>query len=250
MIDLFSGIGGFSLAGHWVGWKTVQFCEKNVWCGKVLKKNFPGVPIHRKIETLTREIIINNNVWNPNDPTIIVGGFPCQPFSVSGKRSGTEDERYLWPDMLRVIREVAPRWVVGENVYGILNWGDGLVFDSVCADLENEGYEVQPYILPACGVNAPHQRKRVWFVAYANGAAPQRGFFTNQNKSRKLDCEVGDFWSKWPTESPVCVRNDGFSPPLVQSARQIVKAAGNAIVPQVAERIFMAINHFENNLNL
>jgi DNA (cytosine-5)-methyltransferase 1 len=98
---------------------------------------------------------------------IITGGFPCQPYSQAGKRLGKEDDRHLWPEMLRVIRQVQPRWVVGENVFGLINWNDGLVFDEVQADLEAEGYEVQPYVLPAVAVNAPHRRDRVWFVAYA-----------------------------------------------------------------------------------
>ena len=91
---------------------------------------------------------------------------PCQPFSLAGKRKGTEDDRYLWPEMLRVIRTVRPRWVVGENVFGIVNWSEGMVFDKVCSDLEAAGYEVQPYIIPACGVGAPHRRDRCWFVAH------------------------------------------------------------------------------------
>jgi DNA (cytosine-5)-methyltransferase 1 len=99
---------------------------------------------------------------------ILTGGFPCQPFSQAGKRKGTEDDRHLWPRMLEVIREVQPRWVVGENVYGLVNWDGGLVFDQVCLDLEAEGYEVQPIILPAVAVNAPHRRDRIWFVAYRN----------------------------------------------------------------------------------
>lgn len=98
---------------------------------------------------------------------MLTGGFPCQPFSLAGKRKGTEDDRYLWPEMLRVIRTVRPRWVVGENVFGIVNWSEGMVFDKVCSDLEAAGYEVQPYIIPACGVGAPHRRDRCWFVAHA-----------------------------------------------------------------------------------
>jgi DNA (cytosine-5)-methyltransferase 1 len=163
VIDLFSGIGGFSLAGRWVGWHTVQFCEIDPFCQKVLAHHFPGLPISNDVKKITADEIKENG-WNPTEPTIIVGGFPCQPFSAAGKRKGTADDRHLWPEMYRIIREVQPDWVVGENVGGLLNWDGGMVFDQVQADLEDAGYEVTPFVLPACGVNAPHRRDRVWIV--------------------------------------------------------------------------------------
>ena len=97
---------------------------------------------------------------------ILTGGFPCQPYCAAGKRLGKEDDRHLWPDMLRAIQEIQPTWVVGENVRGLVNWNGGMVFDEVQSDLEAEGYEVQPFLLPACAVNAPHRRDRIWFVAH------------------------------------------------------------------------------------
>ena len=115
---------------------------------------------------------------------IISGGFPCQPFSTAGKRKGTNDERYLWKEMLRIIREVSPSYVVGENVRGLVNWNDGLVFETVCADLEIEGYEVIPFILPAAAVNAPHRRDRVWFIAYSNNNRKSGRSRRNESKSR------------------------------------------------------------------
>ena len=105
---------------------------------------------------------------------ILTGGFPCQPYSSAGKRKGKEDERHLWPEMLRAIREVSPRFVVGENVRGLTNWNGGLVFEEVCAELESYGYQVAPVIIPACGVGAPHRRERVWFVAYSDSNARRR----------------------------------------------------------------------------
>jgi len=165
IIDLFSGIGGFSLAGRWVGWHTVQFCEIDSFCKKVLAHHFPGVPISNDVKQLTYDEIKKNGQYDPAEPTIIVGGFPCQPFSAAGKRQGTDDPRHLWPEMLRIIREVQPDWVVGENVHGLLNWSGGLVFEQVQVDLEAAGYEVTSYVLPAAGVNAPHRRDRVWIVA-------------------------------------------------------------------------------------
>ena len=171
LISLFSGIGGFELAAEWAGWQNVVSCEINPFGRQVLNYYWPNAYHHDDIKTLTFEKIdyelkqrFGEN-WNADD-IILTGGFPCQPYSAAGKRLGKEDERHLWPEMLRVIREVQPKWVVGENVLGLVNWSGGLVFEEVQADLESEGYEVQPYVLPAASVNAPHKRDRVWFVAY------------------------------------------------------------------------------------
>lgn len=170
-IGLFEGIGGFSLAASNMGWKTIVTCEINPFGQRVLKYYWPNAYHHADVKTLNYDTI-NNELTNRfgagwrNDDIIITGGFPCQPYSLAGKRLGKEDDRHLWPEMLRVIREVLPTWVVGENVFGLINWNGGLVFDEVQTDLEVEGYEVQPYVLPACGVNAPHKRDRVWFIAH------------------------------------------------------------------------------------
>lgn len=155
----FSGIGGFDLAAEWVGWQNLFNCEIDPFCQTVLKHHFPDAEQFTDIRTA--DFAVYRGLID-----VFTGGFPCQPFSTAGKQKGTEDDRYLWPEMLGVIRVVQPRWVVGENVYGIVSWSDGLVFEQVCADLEAEGYEVQPYVLPACGVGAPHQRYRTWFVAH------------------------------------------------------------------------------------
>jgi DNA (cytosine-5)-methyltransferase 1 len=156
--SLFSGIGGFDLAAEWAGWQNLFHCEWNPFGQKVLKHHFPNSISYNDI-TKTDFTIHRGQV------DILTGGFPCQPYSSAGKRLGKEDERHLWPEMLRTIREVQPRWVVGENVRGLTNWNGGMVFDEVQTDLEAEGYEVTPYLLPACAINAPHQRQRIWFVA-------------------------------------------------------------------------------------
>jgi hypothetical protein len=145
----FSGIGGFDLAAEWVGWQNLFNCEIDLFCQTVLKHHFPNAEQFTDIRTA--DFAVYRGLID-----VFTGGFPCQSFSVAGKRKGTEDDRYLWPEMLGVIRVVRPRWVVGENVYGIVSWSDGLVFEQVCADLEAEGYEVQPYVLPACGVDTGH----------------------------------------------------------------------------------------------
>lgn len=167
LISLFSGIGGFELAAEWMGWQPIVSCEINPFGRKVLEHYWPNAYHHDDIHTLSNETITAKLGYGWNDgKTILTGGFPCQPYSLAGKRLGKQDDRHLWPEMLRVIREVSPRWVVGENVLGIVNWDEGLVFDEVQTDLEAEGYEVQAYVLPAAAVNAPHRRDRVWFVAF------------------------------------------------------------------------------------
>lgn len=189
MLSLFAGIGGFDLAAQqvWGEGTTVAFCEIDPFCQQVLKKHWPGVPIFSDIRTLGVEQLEQLGAID-----IITGGFPCQPFSVAGQRRGTEDDRHLWPEMLRVISIVRPRWVIAENVAGFVSMvqfdsvppvddqgaaigevgdvytrlGRGVCNEAV-ASLEAEGYTVQPLIIPACGVGAPHRRDRVWIVANA-----------------------------------------------------------------------------------
>jgi DNA (cytosine-5)-methyltransferase 1 len=158
--SLFSGIGGFDLAAQWMGWQNKFHCEWNEFGQKVLHHYWPEAE-------LFTDITKSDFKKYHGTIDIISGGFPCQPYSSAGKRLGKEDDRHLWPEMLRVIREVRPRWVVGENVFGLVNWNGGLVFHEVQTDLEAQGYEVQPYVLPAAAVGAPHRRDRVWFVAHA-----------------------------------------------------------------------------------
>jgi DNA (cytosine-5)-methyltransferase 1 len=162
--SLFSGIGGFDLASEWMGWENVFHCEWNEFGQKVLKYYWPKAITYNDI-TKTDFTIHRGTI------DILTGGFPCQPYSSAGKRLGKEDSRHLWPEMLRTIREIQPTWVVGENVRGLTNWNGGLVFDEVQADLEVEGYQVTPFLLPACAVNAVHRRDRIWFVAYSSSAS-------------------------------------------------------------------------------
>jgi len=168
--SLFSGIGGFDLAADWVGWENVFHCEIAEFPRKILNHYWPNAECHEDIKK-------TDFTKYRGTVDIISGGFPCQPYSAAGKRLGKEDDRHLWPEMLRVIREVKPQWVVGENVRGLLNWNGGMVFHEVCSDLENIGYEVQAFIIPASGINAPHQRERLWIVAhsslYANGLSTE-----------------------------------------------------------------------------
>jgi DNA (cytosine-5)-methyltransferase 1 len=158
LLDLFSGIGGFSLGLESTGFfETIAFVEKDKFCRKVLKKNFNNIPIEEDIR----------NVKGSNYAAdIITGGFPCQPFSVAGKRKGTDDDRYLWDETIRVVTECKPSWFIGENVEGLININNGLVLRQVQTDLEDQGFQVQCIIVPAAGIGAFHQRKRIWIIGF------------------------------------------------------------------------------------
>ena len=360
--SLFSGIGGFDLAAEHCGMVNILHCEWNPFGRRILNYYWPKAYSYEDI-TQTDFTVHRGTI------DCLSGGFPCQPYSVAGKRLGKADERHLWPQMLRAIREIQPGYIVGENVHGLVNWSRGLVFDEVQADLENEGYEVIPVILPAAGRNAPHKRYRVFFVAYNatyahnartnngmrtdghgakndNGRGEQsfaehrqngsngptadpsrvghRGWnirpATDQPKEQPLHshigyhgdgiwretprcganvanpadarteslqqrrengiCEFGNAsdtdsgrfareehgqtqaewfaengvlgdWSDFPTQSPVCSRNDGFSAQLdcitvPKWTNESIKAYGNAVVPQVVIPIFNVITaHIE-----
>lgn len=164
VLDLFSGIGGFSLGLEAAGMKTIAFCEKEPFCRKVLKKHWPEIPCYEDIKTLD-----GSQFHGTAD--IVCGGYPCQPFSVAGKRQAEEDERHLWPEMLRIIQGVRPRWVIAENVAGHIELG----FDEVAASLESEGFTVWPFVIPACAVDAPHRRDRIWIVAHAKQSGRGNG---------------------------------------------------------------------------
>lgn len=285
--SLFSGIGGFDLAAEWMGWQNVFHCEWNPFGQKVLKYYWPNAIQYHDITKTDFTI-------HRGDIDLITGGFPCQPYSSAGKRLGKEDERHLWPEMLRAIKEIQPRWVVGENVYGLVNWSRGLVFHEVQADLEAQGYEVFPYVLPAAAVNAPHRRLRVFFVAYSagNGCNKQGKkidkrkkykscnwdkvrniVITNGQKSNASNSEsessrrelqqqqkqrefggchsrkYSNNWKNFPSVSPICFADDGISNRLDSITfskwrNESIKAAGNAIVPQVAFQIFKTIEKF------
>jgi DNA (cytosine-5)-methyltransferase 1 len=179
LLDLFSGIGGFSLGLESTGFfETIAFVEKDKFCQKVLKKNFNNIPIEEDIR----------NVKGSNyKADVITGGFPCQPFSVAGKRKGTEDDRYLWDETIRVVAECKPKWFIGENVEGIINIQEGMVLRQVQTDLEEQGFQVQCLVIPASGIGAWHQRKRIWIVA---NSSSQRSSSQSIGEHRELDKEI------------------------------------------------------------
>ena len=177
--SLFSGIGGFDLAADWMGWDNIFHCEWNPFGQKVLKHHFPKSISYNDITKTDFSI-------HAGQIDILTGGFPCQPYSSAGKRLGKADERHLFPEMLRAIKEVKPRYIVGENVRGLVSWGGGLVFNEVCDDLEREGYEVQPFLIPAASVGAPHQRQRIWFVAHSNNKGRSGEFREVQKENGEI----------------------------------------------------------------
>jgi len=277
-LDLFSGIGGFALAVETV-WPNSEhiFCEINPYCQAILKKRFGG-KIYGDIRTLTTDtegagingVHGNNNGTKSqngggafefdgsNKCDILTGGFPCQPFSLAGKRRGKEDDRYLWPEMLRVIREFRPTWVIGENVAGIVK----MALDQVLSDLENEGYSVQAFIIPACAVNAPHRRDRVWIVGYSKtrGDGRHEREVATKTKSRSADISsnycIKTNWNKrWidvaiatcdvRVDDGLPARVDGLELSKSRHRTERLKALGNAIVPDVAVEIMLKIRELE-----
>lgn len=173
--SLFSGTGGFDIAAEAAGFKNLFHCEIDETASHLLKFYWPQANHYNDVKNA------DFTIWN-NRITVLSGGFPCQPYSVAGQRKGKNDERHLWPYMLRAIQQIQPRWVVAENVHGITNWNEGVVFEEVCAEMEAQGYEVQPYVLPASGINAPHKRYRVWFVGFNVNANPNNNWFGKLRK--------------------------------------------------------------------
>jgi DNA (cytosine-5)-methyltransferase 1 len=269
--SLFSGIGGFDLAAEWMGWNNVFHCEINDFGKKILNYYWPNAISYDDIKKTDFTI-------HRGSIDILTGGFPCQPYSMAGKRKGKEDERHLWP-----------RWIVGENVRGIISWNGGMVFEEVQTDLEAIGYEVLPFLLPAAAVNAPHRRDRVWFVAYSKSkrrwqqpqedrAGKDRQFnndgeiwnatdtdsemleYRNRErtsrestnkKERIKSFSSSEKWETFPTQPPVCGGDDGIPRELDGIAfskwrNESIKGYGNAIVPQVVYQIFKAIEQYDN----
>ena len=329
-IDLFSGIGGFSLAAESAGFKTILFCEIDEFCQKVLQERFGGIVADsehprgieaegigenscnqsksktgkgvfinesqrenciRREDVRRRSIPIIPDIRNIDGTkfrgaTLLTGGFPCQPFSVAGQRRGKDDDRHLWPEMLRVITEAKPCWIIGENVAGIVR----MELDQVLADLENTGYSTQAVIIPACAKNAPHRRDRVWVIANSQTQRTQgdraerkqepssyarekislcndsrnatdspcigsRGVRNEgQEKGPRCSDKLSGIPNRIPWDTPwievattFCRVDDGISPGIHADRVKRLKALGNAIVPQVAQEIIKCIYRIEND---
>lgn len=313
--SLFSGIGGFDLAAEQVGWTNLFHCEWNPFCRRVLDYHLPNSESYEDIKAT------DFRKWR-GKVDVLSGGFPCQPFSTAGSRKGSTDDRYLWPEMLRAIEEIRPTWIVGENVAGLLSMvhpsekatmesGQNLFGESyevyeqreqyilyeIITALEERGYSVQSFIIPAVSVGAPHRRDRIWIVAYANDARAEStrragqdeanvstvathsdsigqqrwwaecgGIEEDKTKWRDLFIEsegsVGKSaasnpnsprgWSNFPSQSPICGGDDGIPRELDSITfprwrTESVKAYGNAIVPELARRIFECIDQLSED---
>lgn len=298
--SLFSGIGGAEIASTWMGWRNMFHCEIQDFPRRVLEYWYPNSVNY---EDITKT---DFKRWK-GTINVLTGGFPCQPFSLAGKRKGAEDNRYLWPEMLRAIREIQPDWVVGENVAGLISMVQPVkeikvgcsnslfeenniyrreqrfTFEEICESLESERYSVQPFVIPACAVGAPHRRDRVWIVArritpdrtdarieamqqkqqdgifpaeftpYTENPGRKRKYISGQKQREFIGRDMQNVltsahecWRNFPTQSPVCIRDDGISPGLSDITfpkwrSEAIKALGNAWVPQVAYEIFRAI---------
>ena len=242
-LDLFSGIGGFALAAGWAGFETIGFCDNEPYAQAVLKKHWPNVPIHGDIKTLDGTAY--------RGVTLLTGGFPCQPYSSSGKQRGKDDDRHLWPEMLRVIQQAKPSWVIGENVAGIIN----MELEQVCIDLEACSYEVEPIIIPACGVDAPHRRNRVWIIAGGGGDVADPLCFRNERLWKQMDNTCETLEGRKNTKiygipsferDPANEQSDSQSfvgrvANGIPNRTHRLKGLGNAIVPQVAYQIIKGI---------
>jgi DNA (cytosine-5)-methyltransferase 1 len=224
-VDLFSGIGGFALAARWAGVETIAFAEIDPYASRVIKRHFPGVRNYGDV----RDVPAIKGVW------LATGGVPCQPASVAGKRLGTADDRWLWPEALAAVERIRPTWVLFENPTGILSLNNGVEFECICLALEGQGYEVQPITIPASGVGARHRRNRVWILAHVDKPGFQERFLHagvqgNQGRNDNgKDLALGRGWACEPAVGRVA---NGVSARVDR-----IRCLGNAIVPQVAYQL-------------
>ena len=267
VLDLFSGIGGFSIGLEKAGFETVAFCEIEDYPRAVLKRHWPDIPIYRDVRELTGEQLRADGII----PDVIVGGYPCQPFSLAGVRRGEKDDRHLWPEVRRLVNEIRPTWCIFENVAGHITMG----LDEVLSDLEAEDYAARPFVIPACGVDAPHKRDRVFIVAYSDsfrlqGSRPQQqttrvarkgkdvAYASAQRLQGRTEEQVHgvrnipkqserggkNIGSGWATEPNVGRVVNGLP-----NRSHRIKALGNAVVPQIPEIIGRMIKIYQKSID-
>lgn len=241
-LGLFEGIGGFSLAARWMGWQTVAWCEWDEDCQHVLKQHFPEAIPHD-------DITKTDFTGYAGSIDIVTSGFPCQPYSISGDRLGDSDDRALWPEMLRAVSEIAPRWLIGENVAGITNLAGGETLRRIRIDLENIGYKVEMYDIPAYCAGLQTMERHIWIVAKAIGQRHERSKEVKDQDSGNEREFPGGYkrdGARWNiSESKFCRVSERVSERLDKGDKQRLKQLGNAIPPQVAYQIFKAIEAYE-----
>lgn len=254
-LDLFSGIGGFALAVKWVGGiETVAFSEIDPFCCKVLEKNFPGIKNYGDVRNVTEK-----EAW------LVTGGFPCQPFSVAGRKRGKNDDRYIWPEMFRVIQQTKPTWIICENAFNFVN----MELEQTLIDLESEGYETQTFVIPAVGVEAPHRRSRVWVVGHTCCCrfSGQHRWWSEQKPTDGCENVANtnikglEGWKEyWKSKEELLTRKVSGSKPAIwkpepelgRVANGIpnrvdrLKGLGNSIVPQLAQVLIQTIKDIED----
>jgi len=244
MVSLCAGIGGIDLAAQWAGIETVLFCEIDRYCQSKLTKNYPGVPIINDIRSVNKEWI---NHYKIGPIGIVAGGIPCQPYSVAGERKGKEDDRYLWPEMFRIVQELRSPWVVVENVAGFID----LALDATMADLESIGYSAGAYCIPACAVGANHERQRVFVVANSSSSGWPEMVLPHYSRERREPPTAWETinagplrgacnWQEWETQSGIQLTIDGVPDGMAR-----LKAIGNAVNPYQIYPIFKAIMDIE-----
>ena len=235
VLDLCSGIGGFTIGLHEAGFETVAFCEIEPYCQAVLRKHWPDIPIYNDVRDISAERLRADGLVQPE---VIVGGYPCQPFSYAGQRRGDKDDRHLWPEIFRIVKDIRPTWCIFENVAGHITMG----IDTVLSDLEAENYATRAFVIPACGVDAKHRRDRVWIVADTGGKRLQRN--VGQGKTGAQGQSEGHIAQRgwWQAEPRVGRVVDG-----VPNRSHRIKALGNAVVPEIPKRIGQVIMEMEND---
>jgi DNA (cytosine-5)-methyltransferase 1 len=231
VLDLFSGIGGFSLGLERAGMRTVAFCEIEPYCRAVLRKHWPNVPIYEDVRNLTADQLRADGII----PDVICGGFPCQDISDAGKRVGIEGARSgLWHEYARLIGEVAPAWVIIENVPALRARG----LDTVLRQLASLGRDAEWHCVPASAAGARHRRDRIWIVSHAKGVTERPGLRTDEPTALGWgrSCNLHSAQHSWASEPDICRVADGVSLRVDR-----LKSLGNAVVPQIPEIIGRAI---------
>jgi DNA (cytosine-5)-methyltransferase 1 len=254
MLSLFSGIGGIDLAAQWAGVEVIAFCEREPFCQKVLKKHWPDVPIFDDVKTLNKQALEEKGV-DVGTIELISGGFPCQPFSIAGKRKGKKDDRDLWPEMFRIIEEIRPTWIVGENVANFVH----MELDRTLFDLESIGYKGRAFVFPSSAIGTIHKRERTFIIAHSNSKhayASKVETKHSEKDCRKEQKEWEQFFYinhggneiefRQEDQSFLCRMDDGV-PQELDGCR--LRGLGNAVVPQQIYPIFKYIMEIERMNN-